>query len=424
MRVPTGAALLLTLVGLAVWVGRSVEVGPIDLQAIQVVTLALLIGVLLEAARSGSAPLTWLRPPAALFTSAIVVAVSLILIAATLSATHAIEPFSIVRFVARYALGLVLFVALLQLLRVPERSRFLERALWIGALLSVGVAALGYFVPALGAWTIRYGDRAQALLNHPNQLAMVLTALVPVAFVRALGTPRRPGPWLLVLIMSAGVAFTGSKVNLAILAGMLPVLAFLAALLQRGSLRKIGSLAGFTFGSLAAVWVAFLAVRRFNPRTIETLERLFVEPASTTAVATRSEMWRTALEEGVRNPWVGVGAEHAGYYIGFSHAHNVFLEFFLTMGLAGLVGLGALVTTVVALSVTSILWALTKTTLPRGQRLALLGVPVGLLAYIASNQSSDSFGGTTLPILWIGAAWTLAQLDHAGRPPAGGRGAP
>jgi O-antigen ligase len=410
---PRGAAAVLAFVGLSLWVGRGVGVGAVDLQAIQIVSLIAFVFVVASAMRSSAAPLTWRRPTTRLFTVAIVVAVTLIVIAAGLSAWNAIEIFSVVRFISRYVLGLVLFASILHLLRDPSGLRFLERTLLTGATLSVSLSAVGFFVPALGAWTIRYGDRAQALLNHPNQFAMLLTALVPIAFGRALRSPQRVGPWIVLLIVSAGVALTGSKVNLAILVVTLPVVGWLAAQLRRGPLRRLGRTVAFTLGSIAAAWVAFAAVRRFNPRTLATLERLLVEPESIAAVVTRSEMWRTAIDHGVEHPWFGVGADHAGYYIGFAHAHNVFAEFFLTMGVVGLAALGTLVLTLMALSTTSIFWALAKRGLPYADRLSLLVLPMSVLIYLASNQSSESFGGTTLPILWIAAAMTLAQLDHA-----------
>lgn len=409
----TARATLATL-GVALWVGRGIDLGPVDLQPVQVV--GALIGLaLLSTTVTGVRPLAWLQPRSARDVAALALAFTAVVTAAGFSAIDAQEPFSIVRFIARYLLGLVLLVSVLHFLQRPRNARVLERALLAGAILSVALSAAGYLVPSLATITIRYGDRAQGLLNHPNQLAMLLIAVAPLAIAVALEQPRRIGPWIRLLVICSGVAMSGSKANLAMLVFLLPTIGLLAAQLQRGAFRRLGMASALVVAAVLAVSVMWAVVRTANPRTLTTLERLLTEPVSTTAVASRLDMWQVALDRALDSPWFGVGADHTAYYLPYSHAHNVFVEYFLTMGMTGLIALIVLLTALAFPASRALFDALTRTSLTTGHRLRLLALPMGTAAYVAASQSSDSFGGTTLPILWLLAALTIAELDHGDR---------
>jgi len=402
----------LVLVGLSLWIGRGVDVGPINLQAIQVATVLVALAVLATALRDRAAPLAWLRPRTTALLAAAMLGLTAIVVAAALSALTAIEPLSVLRFIARYLLGAVLLLSVLHVIKRPANAWALERALFAGAWLSVAVSAVAYFVPQLAAVAIRYGDRAQGLLNHPNQLAMLLTALAPVAFAAALQRPRRAAPWLTLLAVGAGVALTGSKVNLAVLAVVLPVMGLLAARLRRGALSQAGAAAGLTIAGLTVTAAAVWVVQAANPRTLVTIGRLFTDPMATSAVATRTETWRLAIAQGLEQPWIGVGADNAGFYLAHDHAHNVFVEFFLTLGVVGLVALTLLLVALAAIAGHALWPALTRSALASGDRLRLIAYPLAMLAYVAASQSSDSFGGTTLPVLWLMTALASAQVDR------------
>ena len=412
---------LLGLMGLALWVGRGVDLGAVDLQAVQVVGALAVVVMLAQTVSTRTAPLQSLQPTTQKLLAGVAVAVTAIVAVAALSAFQATDPISVLRFVVRYVLGLVLVVALVQFLGRRSRLRQLERALLFGAVASVGLAALGFVLPELGAITIRYGDRAQALLNHPNQFAILLTAVAPIALAAALRQPRRPTRWAVLLVVAAGVAFTGSKLNLALLVVALPAMGLLATLLRRGMLERAASALRLMGLAAAALAVAYAVVLRFNPRTLATFERLLEDPWSTSAVVTRSEMWGTALRVGLDHPWFGVGADHAGSYLPHSHAHNVVLEFFLTMGAGGLVALGLLLLAWLSLVSLSVWLAFTRRAMPFADRLALLAYSSSLTLYLASNQSSDSFGGTTLPIAWIATAMALGQVEVVLRDSASAR---
>ena len=405
----------LVTIGLALWVGHGIAVGPFDLQPIQLAGAVALVVLIALTVHAQSAPVTWLHPTTAAFFGSLVVALTAIVGAAGLSAFAAPEPLSVVRFIARYVLGLVLLVAVLHMLWRPKNARVLEHALFAGAWLSVALSGAAHAIPLLAEIAIRYGDRAQGLLNHPNQLAMLLTSVAPIAFAAALTQPRRIGPWLTPLVVGAGVAMTGSKVNLVLLATLLPAMALLGAQLRGGPLRRARTTVALLLASVTVAVAATWVVQTTNPRTLVTIGRLFTDPAGTTAVVTRTQTWHLAIEYGLERPWFGVGADHASLLLPHSHAHNVFVEFFLTLGVAGLVALLLLLTALTALCAHALATALTRPALAVGDRLRLLGYPFSILAYVAASQSSDSFGGTTLPVLWLVTALTLAQVDRCAR---------
>jgi len=346
---------------------------------------------------------------------AVIVGVTLVVLAAALSATEARDPMSVVRFMARYLLGLALLLALGRFLSDRVRLARLETALVAGAVASVALAGLGFFVPQLGDLTVRYGDRAQALLNHPNQFAMLLTAMAPIALARALERPRRSWGWVAFVLVAAGVGLTGSKANLLLLVVVVPTFAILAAQLLPGARRRLGAAFAMSVGALAVGGVAFAIVRAFNPRTLATLERLFLDPANTTTVSLRREMWGTAIQRAVEQPWFGVGADHSRFYLAHGHAHNVVIEFFLTLGVVGLVALATLLLAVGGIAAVSLVAAFARRRSPYPDRLRLIAYPLVLATYVVANQSSDSFGSSTLPLLWIVVAMALAQLELADR---------
>jgi O-antigen ligase len=403
---------LVTLFGLSLWVGRGIDLGPVDLQPVQIAMAVLVVGVAVRLGLPRYPHVQRLAPTATAALAGVVIALLAIVAAATLSAVDARDVGSVVRFQARYVLGLAAIGALVFVLRPRDVSIALERALLLGGAASVVIAAAGYFVDAVGALTIRYGDRAQGLLNHPNQLAMLLTTLTPIALARAVRSPRRFGAWSTVIVLVLGVALTGSKANLLLLAVVVPLCAFLFAQLRGDAQRRVITTIGLAIPLATIAGAAFFVIERASPRTLATLERLLSDPVSTSTVVSRADMWTSAIDEGLQRPWFGVGADNGRYYLPHDHAHNVAIEYFLTMGVAGVAALGALVAALAAIALFAAWLAVARPRLPYDVRLGLIAYPTASIVYLASNQSSDSFGGTTLPLLWATVALTIAHLDR------------
>lgn len=404
------ASVVLWLAGLAIWVGRGVEVGEFNVQPGEI-ALALVAGYGLAASAANPASRLRFVPLVQKLAIGLIAAVVAILCSAVISGVGSIDPFSVVRFSGRYVLGLLAVVALYRLLRSEGRLRILERSLLAGAAGSVALAVAGFFVAPLGELTVRYGDRAQALLNHPNQFAILLAALVPIAMSAAVRRPSFWLPWSALVLLVIGVALTGSKFNILVLGVMLPLSALFSLTVIPGVRRKLELSLTLAVLVFAIGAVGALAVTEFSPRTMTTIGNLFTDPTEVSAVSTRSELWQQAILLGLDYPFSGVGADQTGFYLPFDHAHNVFIEFFAGQGIWGLASLFVFLAVLACVIGSALLTALCRPNVTATARLGLIGSSLGIVQFVISNQSSDSFGGTTLPMLWILISMTLARLD-------------
>lgn len=406
-------------VGLAIWIGRGFALGPLNVQAGDI---ALVLSVLLVLATFAAKPHARLRftPRAGSVAFGLCAAIVAIIVAAIVSVSGSTDPLAVVRFSGRWALGLFATMALYWLLNSECRLKTLERALLLGGIASVSMAIAGFFIDSLGSLTIRFGDRSQALLNHPNQFAILLASCIPVAISAVLGRVRRWFPWLALVALIVGLALTGSKFNLFAMGVMLPVSAFACLLVMPGTRRKLELLVAVPVGLAMLGVVGALVVQRFNPRTIGTLGNLLTDPADVSAVVSRRELWHAALRLGLEHPFTGVGADQTSQFLPFDHAHNVFLEFFASMGIWGLVALCFFLSILLWLVGWSLFTAFQSRKLGLHTRLGLIGSALASIQFVISNQSSDSFGGTTLPILWVLIALLLARWNLAVRRPSSG----
>lgn len=410
--------------GLSLWIGRGVDLGPVDLQPFQFVTVLLATTWLLRRTRSHRLTERPRDATVRLLAAGLLVALATIATVGMTSVLVADSAWPVIRFVVRYLMGLVTIVALLDLLSTPERLRTLVRAVTFGALASIVLGGAGLAVPALGEITVRSSDRVQAFMNHPNQLAILLTSWMPIVLAGALHRPRRWRAWLTVAVLLAGIGLTGSKFNLLLLAVTVPAYAFVFTALHRGWTKRLMLRLVLTFGLGAAAALAIAVVAQTNPRTLTTLARLAEDPFSTSTVASRQELWSLAISAGNASPVLGIGADHAATVLPHDHAHNVVLHFYLTLGVLGTTALallfGGIATLVTVTARTAmrmrVAWNLRAPVVALGASL----VPVN---YVAGNMSSDSFGPATSPLLWVALAVALVSLDQlrTGAPDTSGR---
>lgn len=400
---------LLFLLGLSVWVGKGLNLGLVTVRPVDIVSVLLVMALLAQLALLPGNSLRKHGNGGELV-AALLIPILLVVGTSVVSAVNAVELAAVFRFAARYLLGAVLIGGLSVFLFTHNRIRLLAHSLLIGAVASVVVSAVAIVLPPLAAFTIRYGDRAQALLNHPNQFAMLLVSVIPLALALALKRHRRIGAWLVLAVLVTGVGLSGSKANLVLGVVALALTSLLASQLHRRITRRVGLAIGLTVGTVCFGYLAFLTVETVNPRTLATIERLLQEPEQVTAVITRVEMWETAIDLGLQYPWTGIGAGNAIHYLPYDHAHNVFIEFFMTLGVPGVLALALLLLSIFVLVCVTLWYAITARSVPFTEKLLSVALPVGVLSYVLANQSSDSFGGTTLPILWVLTSMLLAQL--------------
>lgn len=405
---------LLWIAGLCVWVGRGINVGGFNLQGGDVALgLVIAYGLAVSAVKPSVA--LRLSPRVGLVLGGLAASILLVLLAAVVSLFNAADDMAVVRFLGRWLLALLAVPSLFYLLRTEDRTRLLERSLLFGALASVAISAAGYFIPSIGELTLRYQDRSQALLNHPNQFAILLVALVPLTMSIAMRKPGRTFPWFTLVVLVGGLALTGSKFNLLALCVTLPLCALMCLAIVPGAQPKTVLAFGLAVGVLALGGVATVAVQRFNPRTLGTILGLLTDPIEVSAVEARSKVWAEAFQLGLDHPFTGVGAGQTGLYLSHDHAHNAFLEFFAALGIWGLLALLCFLVVLSCLVGAALLMAFGRSRLTVADRLGLIGCSLGVFQFMVSNQSSDSFGGTTLPLLWLLVGMCLGRWQTAAR---------
>ncbi len=230
--------------------------------------------------------------------------------------------------------------------RVPVRGgRFSPWPIFDGLLLGmVFVSLLGLgqlasgrgLIEAEGVWRVR------AFYGSPNNLALVLDRVVPLALAVALFGPGRGRRWLYglgALIMLAACIATFSKG--ALLLG-LPAgagLVLLAGAFRLRSRWPVWALGAGSFSGL--VLLAFLFR---TPR----FAGLLNFQSGTTFI--RLNLWQSAWRMALDHPWLGVGPDnflyaYRSHYVlpaawqelNLSHPHNILLDLWTRLGLAGVV---------------------------------------------------------------------------------------
>jgi O-antigen ligase len=233
-------------------------------------------------------------------------------------------------------------------------SRFASDHDGVPWLLLDGLVAGMVCVSALGLWQLATGQgridvegvwRVRGFYGSPNNLALVLDRTLPLALAVTLfggrGWRISPRRWLYLLaavVMAAACVATFSKG--ALLLG-LPVGVGLVLLLgafhshQRWPWVVLGA------GSVAAV--GLLAVLFRTPRFADLLNF----QAGTSFI--RIKLWQSALHMALDHPWLGVGPDnflyaYRSHYVlpsawqelNLNHPHNILLDLWTRLGMAGL----------------------------------------------------------------------------------------
>lgn len=274
--------------------------------------------------------------------------------------------------------GLVLGLSVWRFMALAIRSRrelgwaiFLYLAAGTGFVL-VGLLSANWLLKdssqVLFLDTLLPAGQSPALLNlgeegiHPNQIAGTITLLLPLFLALLLDAPvatlARPTAVRLLLLlgtlgMGLALLLTQSRSGwLGAAAGIVLLLLLWSVVLPPAGARRrarLGLLASLTFGFLFVAWIGPAALRE-----------LWLEPPQQTAVGSlvtlnfRRELWPWALAAAADFPLTGTGLGSfravatrlypANIPPGFdlAHAHNIFLQVALDIGLPGLVAYVAL----------------------------------------------------------------------------------
>ncbi len=258
------------------------------------------------------------------------------------------------------------------------------------------------------------------LATHPNQLAALIALFLPL--VVSLAAALRPG-WrrlrvglaVVAVLVVAILLLTQSRGGwLATAAGLLTLLALWAAVLPPSRARRALALA-----VLAVVLVSAAGVLWIGPQT---LWELWVNPPETTALGTlstlgvRRELWPWAVTAISDFPFTGVGLGTfrvvvfrlypvpywPGYDLG--HAHNIFLQTALDIGLPGLVAYLALLMVAAAAG-----WRVARR--DRGFRPVSLGLLAGLVGlHVFGLADALVLGAKPALVFWL-ALGILASMN-------------
>ncbi|HLY24806.1 MAG TPA: O-antigen ligase family protein [Aggregatilineales bacterium] len=242
-----------------------------------------------------------------------------------------------------------LFYALLRIARLPKLDwlRMVD-VLLLAATAIVVMGLIGYFSPSsLGVVVAEQGTRRLASIYgsyaSPNNLALFLGRCIPFALAMALvapGNARRISAGIVTALLAVAVVLTQSAG--ALLLGV-PAAVVVVLLLWN---KVIGRIAvGVTVGGLAIL----IPLARFVPR----LQGLIDLSRSSSFI--RIQVWTSAVNLLREHPFTGAGLDQFLYlyrsrYIlpdawrepDLSHPHNFFLDYWISLGILGLVVLAAL----------------------------------------------------------------------------------
>lgn len=338
------------------------------------------------------------------------------------------DPVLTIRFLSRWVFGVLYLVSFVQFVTLDaERLRKVVRAFLYGGVATVPALVIGYFYRPLGElvfWDL-WSYRSNGFLEHPNQLAMV--ALVALVLAQLPGLLNRK-LWLVVMAALVFVLVTaGSKTNIALAILILPVMFFW---LPAREGRAVEALGGAIAGLIAAVTglaAIVFGLKTYNNYFYRKLEEFITNPDRADSTQSRGGMWQDSINCMLEKPVFGIGGGNANACINYTHAHNVFINYLLETGIVGLLLIVAFFLLVIysVIRVSKKLAYGIHASAYNRQLFRSAGlVLVAIVLFIISNSSSDSLGGSTMPVLWMLAGVGLAMSTVIERKGARPRAAP
>jgi O-antigen ligase len=287
----------------------------------------------------------------------------------------------------------VLFYGLLTRVPGPAGGRFSPWPLLNGLIAGAAIAsivAIGQLVTGQGRVDVEGVWRVRAFYGSPNNLALMLDRVIPLALAIAAFGKAKPVRWLYglaALIMAVACVATFSKGALFL---GLPAGVGLVLVVGAWRARRLWPLA--LLGGLVVGGVVGIALLARTPRFAD----LWNFTAGTSFY--RLKLWQGALRMALDHPWLGVGPDNFLYAyrtryvlpsawqeLNLSHPHNIVLDLWTRLGILGLaVGIWAIVAGACRA------WKLLKHPDPSIWPIAL-GLLGGLAATVAHGLIDNSF---------------------------------
>lgn len=339
-----------------------------------------------------------------------------IVLVAVLSISVSADPLNPVRFVGRYVYGFIFLIAAAGILpRELISSAKIARCFVYGGVLTLALCIAGLFNSELEKLVFidRFSHRAQGLMRHPNQLGILYATALPLAFFP--GALSRFGMFLVTIALLCGVVFTGSKTNMAIFVIVLPLFFIWKEVRQGKSVRAI--IAAAIMLPLAAVLplLVFTLISVISPSYYAKVMAFADDPLEADTAEIRYRIWSDAWLCIKESPILGVGANGAEGCVGFSHAHNLIIDYALEMGTFGFVGILWLLFAIllVCLQVGRISKFINRHYAIGDAHQAVGCLIVSIVVYLTGNLTSESLGPAVMQTLWLLLALLLCVHQYA-----------
>lgn len=335
----------------------------------------------------------------AAFVTAVLTTAAVIIILSLLSMLYTGSPLRTMRAVFAQIFGFATIPAIAALSSRPNGLAVMDRI--VSAMIVMSVLTSCVVIVGLGG--AKFADRAAGYFKHSNQLGIALSAGLPLVAAR-LVISRKHRILLLGCLIAVllGLVKSGSKTNFVVgVIGLGLFFALYAIYLAVRRQRALGIVAG-AVAAPVAFQAALLILQSVNPRAYRLLTTQ-LSGGEAHSIISRERLWSISIDLGLAHPFTGVGA---GQPVGdiAPHSHNLFIEYFRTLGVPGV----ALITIFVLLVTIYLISAVVPTLIGNGRSTHATDVNVMLLSssvcvwnYILANQMSDSLGPSTAPFFWI-----------------------
>ncbi len=394
------------LLSLLLWDGLPFYKLGTGIQVTHLTAAALSLVFIFSKLARGNFVIITLARPLSYRTLWVCVSIVILLAAGLLSSPNAQDLLEVIKFEVNYLIGLLIIIIFAESLREKDEIRFVFDCLLIGGLVVCVITFFGYFVHALNTITMNENGRAEGFMLHPNQWGMMLAAIVPAVAARLSTNFRRLDKLIVLVILTASIALSGSKANIFIAGLLCPLTMIIAGNFRRSMLSRLRSVSITAVVVLIAGLIAFTLLQQFAPQSLIKLQDAVDNPMEYRTMLSRQDKWAEAFTIFMRKPLFGIGAGNTRYYLNTNHAHNAFVDYMLTMGLFGVIGL-----TVFLFSIFYLCWYVVRVSMQMGTyfHAQSIGLAFGIASFVFSNQLSNSFRGTTFPIMWVLLGLLVAQ---------------
>ncbi len=390
---------LIVLYAVSIWFGHNIKIGGLSVQANEIVNMVLVVPLLCILGETGiSRREVVIKNYKFEILSLLVIVVSLVI-----SGFSTSEPSSVLRLSARYLGGIVVIIGCILSFR-NFSPIYAAYSYLLGGYVNVCIVLLHTYGFVSTPGVIGTAGLAQGFVRHPNQFAILLPSVIVLTIFLSVKKCLIYAP-ILILTFSA-LMLTGSKANIIISLALTVVLVpylISAQVAQTSGIYNYVALILLILFVVIGSYVAFGVMLHRRSRILVALQNALANPTVASVGEGRLNIWLESWRIFKGNYLTGVGAGTLKNYIGTSHAHNILLDIAAKAGILGVIPMVALISRSFYRALVNVV---TKVQNVQHWWMFVCWSFV-LLAYLASNMISDSFGAGTVGLLWISLAYTI-----------------